>query len=285
MKGCEITVEGLSAHRAVDKLRLNGITVYAARRTQKNEVVVSLSGKERKKAFAILRGSCYNVKKVRYLGLERVKYACIRAMGILIGAAVCLPAIAFLQGRVLKIEVAGSGSYLHREVKDILSSEGIKPFSAAPKKTSALSARILSLPRVEFCSVKTRGGVLTVTVEVSDTLSPTPHAPLVAPVGGRVEQLFAVRGTPLVSVGDEVRKGDVLVGDYALLNERKEYVVVIARARIAYPVKQVYALTEEQARAQALLDFGELSTLTATQTEEGWLFEGTGRTEVCMNLT
>ena len=71
MRKCGIEIESLSAHRVVDKLARAGIEVLGAEKIQKNAVTVWVNGKDRKKVFAILRGSCYNIKKVTYRGIFR----------------------------------------------------------------------------------------------------------------------------------------------------------------------------------------------------------------------
>ena len=280
----EFYIEGLSVHRVVDRLAREGITLYCVRRVQKNGISLQVERKDSKKAFAILRSSCYNVKKVRPRGLSRVAVYLIRRAGFVAGAALFLIAILLAETRVLSVRVTGSGAYLKPQVERILSENGVGRFSAFPEETGAVSAAVLALPRVSFCSLKMSGGILTVNVEVSDDDTPISSAPLLAPVSGTVRELVVVRGTPLVSVGDGVEEGTPLVGDYALFGEETRSVIVIAKAVIAYPIAREYALSEEAARAQALLDFGEIGDLHTTKTENGWLLEGVAYATAAVNL-
>lgn len=284
MRKCELTIEGLCAYRAIDKLAAAGTPVLAAEKVRKNAVTVWVNGKDRKKVFAILQGSCYNIKKVRFRGFERVKAECIKSAGLLVGAVFFLCAVAFAQGRVLRVEIAGSGAYYAEEVKEILSLGGVKRFSSVPKDTAMLSAQILSLPRVSFCSLKLSGGVLTVNVEVSDENALLEGKPLLAPCDGVVEELVVVRGTALAEVGSSVKKGDVIVANSASGEGGTRPVIVIARVKIGFPVAAEYALTEAQALAQAYLDYGEITEIHTTKTENGWLVEGAGHAETAINL-
>ena len=151
MRRAEFEVEGLGVERVVDKLRAAGISVLSAVKTQKNGVRIAVEGKHRKKVFAILRCSCYNVTKVRARGSERLVAAGVKTAGLFAGAAVALFAVLAFQSRVLRIEVVGSGAYYEAEVREILSRGGVEIFSPAPKDENALAAEILSLPRVSFC--------------------------------------------------------------------------------------------------------------------------------------
>lgn len=280
----EFYVEGLSVHRVVDRLAREGIKLYSVKRVQKNGISLQVERKDSKKAFAILRSSCYNVKKVRPRGLSRAKVFFVRHAGLIAGAAVFLVCILLAQTRVLSVRVTGSGAYLKPQVERILSENGVGRFSALPSKTAAVSAAVLALPRVSFCSLSMSGGILTVNVEVSDDDAKITFAPLLAPVSGTVQELVVVRGTPLVSVGDAVEEGAPVVGDYALFGEEMRPVIVIAKVVIAYPVAREYALSEEGARAQAFLDFGEMSDLHTTKTESGWLLEGVAYATAAVNL-
>ncbi len=278
------TVRSLSAHRAVEKLARAGVAVRACRPLQKNAVDLKIRAKDAKKSFAILRGSCYNIENIRYCGSARLLREAVRAAGLLLGALFFLFAVRFAEGRVLAVEFTGSGAYYQREIEAMLREEGVGPFSPMPADTARLTARVLSLPRVEFCAFKKRGGVLTVEVQCTDGVEPIAGMPLTSNVSGVVETLVVIRGTPLVEEGAAVEKGDLLVGDYLLVGEEKLPALVIAKAVIRRDISVEYELGEAQAIAQALLDFGELAELHTGKTEKGWRVEGVARTTVSLNL-
>ena len=279
----EFELEGLSVYRSINRLLSEGISIQSAQKTAPNNVKIVVSANERKKTFAILQGSCYNIKKSRPLGLMRVLEKCTRAAGLLLGAVLAVLAVLALQGRVLKIEVTGSGAYLEPEIRAILEDSGVGYLSPIPKD-SAVIPKILSLPCVHFCSVKGEGGILTVDVEVGDEAQPLKETPLLSPAAGIVEELVVLRGTPLVSVGDSVDMGQEIVGNYFFHGEEKRNCLVVARVKICFPVSREYPLEEEQARAQAFLDYGEITELHTTKTAQGWLVEGTCHAEGSMNF-
>ena len=280
----EIFITGIGAYRAIDKLARENIAVLSAKAVQKKGVRLQVYRKDYQKAFAILQSSCYNVENTRPRGLARAIAACVKYAGLLAGAAIFLLSVGLVQTRVLRVEVKGSGAYLAREVREILSGSGVKFFSTAPKELAPLRAEILSLPRVSFCSIGKSGGVLTVTVEVSDENATLSSKPLLAPAGGVVEELIVVRGTALVAVGDEVKEGDPVVKNTALLGETEREVIVIARVTVSYPFAREYSLSEEGARAQAQLDFGEDAEIHTTKSGENWLVTGVAYARAAVNL-
>lgn len=281
MKKCGFWIEGLGTERVLDKLSAAGVEVLSAEKPQKNGIIVWVDGKHRKKVFAILNSSCYNIKKVRFGGAERLMRTGLKLAGFAVGMALFFGIVVFMQSRVLKIEVVGSGSYYGAEVEEILLRHGTKPFSAAPKDKAKVCAEIMALPRVSYCSCQLSAGVFTVEVQVSDENIPLARQPLLSPADGTVETVTVVRGTPLVAAGDTVRKGQTVVD---AVTAEGDPVIVIAQITVSFPVSQVYKLTEKEALAQAYLDYGEIGNLTATPCEGGTLIEGTARISAVLNL-
>ncbi len=279
----EYYIEGLSVFRAADKLAAAGIPVLSARRDGKKGLYLQVDAKHGKKVFAILRGSCYNVKKTAPRGLSLLASFWKKRAGLFFGALLFLAAAAFLQTRVLAVRVTGSGAYLGAQVEEILAREGVRRFSAPPSEYAPLRAAVLALPRVSFCSFRKEGGVLTVDVEVAEEPVPLKRE-LLAPATGTVEELVVVRGTPLVSVGDEVRAGETVVAGYLLIGGEKREAAVIAQVRVKYPFAAEYEADEAGALAQAALDFGEIEGVHTTKTERGYLVAGTAHAAAAVNL-
>lgn len=276
MRGVVFTVEGLSAFRAAEKLRNASIPLLFVKAKGKTGAEIGVDARMREKAFAILRGSCYTISGERATGLERLRRLAVRSIGLLCGMAVALCAVLFLQSRVLAVEVGGSGAYLEAEVRDALEACGVRTFSR-PCGFSAAEAKILSLPRVQFCSVSFDGGILTVRVEVGEEPPSLTEGPLLCPVSGVVEELIVLRGTPAVAIGQQVKRGDLAV-------ENAPYPSVCARIRVGYNVVREYPSDEAHAIAQAFLDFGELSSLKTSPCKGGTRVEGKAYAEASLNF-
>ncbi len=267
-----ILVEGLNSFYAVDKLAKGGVTVLSAQKTQKNGVFIDLSPAEEKKAFAILRASCYNVKKVRYMGGSRLARVLLSRIGLLVGGALFLFSVLFAQTRVLSIQVVGSGACYEAEIMQILEEAGVYTLSAYPQNTAPISAKILSLPRVSYCELLREGGRLTVEVQVSDESAQLLNTPLYASISGIVEELTVLRGTPLVLVGDAVSAGDILVDSSG---EDGKRTVVMASALLSFCEEgKLTASTLEQAQAQAELLYAGAQEITVEKWEGGWRVSG-----------
>ena len=282
----EFFVEALSVYRVVDKLARAGIEVRSFRILAKNSAVFTVNGKDTKKAFAILRGSCYNIKKVRPKGVAKAFSVCKRFIGLAAGILLFFISVLVFESRILDIRIVGSGAYYQDEVMRILEGNGVKKFSALPGDCAPITAQIIALPFVSFCTVGKKGGIVTVTVEVTTDNTLHTSEPLFAPATGIIQELVVVRGTPLMQVGDSVEAGDEVVRNEVLFGEEgtARKVIVIARVTVEYSFQKEYAGSEESALLSAELEFGRLSEVHTTKTGEGYLVEGVALKTSSINL-
>ena len=95
MRRAELEIRALNAFQAVEKLSRAGIEVFSARLNEKNSITLQVNRKDLQKVFAILRGSCYNIKKVRPRGVSRAIAVAVKRAGFLAGA------LAFVLGTLL----------------------------------------------------------------------------------------------------------------------------------------------------------------------------------------
>ena len=205
-----------TAESALFKLRRANIPVYDCRKEGVN-FSFGVKDKDLKKVFAIFSKPCYNIRTEKPSLKKRFFAAALLRIGLIVGAIVFTALAAIADGLVLDIRVSGSGSYLESEIISIVRSEGaekFKPFSALRK--SAATGRILSLPCVVFCNIEKRGAVLTVNVETQNEENASlKKTGLVADRAGKIARISVVCGTALVSEGDIVKAGDILIAPYS----------------------------------------------------------------------
>lgn len=276
-----LILEGVSCVYAVNKLKREGISLYSVKKYGKTGILILIARKDVKKVFAILQSSCYNVKKVFPTGITRALRFCKRRVGLFVGAFLFFSAISFAQTYVLRIDVVGSGAYYVEEVRAVLRRHGISSFGKFPPSTALAKSEILSLKDVTFCEISHAGGIVTVEVQADENADLLKSEPLVAPTGGRVERLVVMRGVPLVTEGQTVEAGQILV-DCQI--EGRE-TVVIAQAEIYTEIAKEYqAETEEGALSMAQLEYGEQADLRAERSPSGWTVVGTVVTVARMNM-
>lgn len=208
-----LRVQGIFPEGAVFKLQRQGIFVYYLKKTEKNEIEFCIDRKNRKKTFTILNDSCYNIIRIENFGLAKVASFFRRRAGLVVGGALLFAVCLLSSVPVLKIEVEGSGAYYEKEVKAVLLENGVqlgRDFD--PSLSPLLTARILSLKDVAFCSVKKRGNVLYVRVETGEGAPSSPSGTeLLSPSDGSIYSLTVLKGEAQRASGEQVSAGEVLV--------------------------------------------------------------------------
>lgn len=281
------SVEGLMPERALLRLKRAGIDLFNVKKTQKNQILLSVKKKDVQKVFAIYPKVCYNINAyspyaVRFLGETGVGKTLAwlkKRIGFVLGALLFCAFSLFADSLVLGIDFVGSSVYA-REVRIALEEYGVTPFASYKRGNEDLvCAKLLSLRGVEFCSVQKKG--LRVLVEIRLTDLPEKgllKGDMQAKRTGELLSLTALRGTPLKKAGERVTAGEPIVGSWFEINDGgRMSVEVIARASIACVFEEeIQAESEENAFATAYLklDLSAADKITGKsveKTEQGYL--------------
>ncbi len=279
-------IQGNMPERALLRLKRAQIPVYNVKKTQKNEIVLLVNAKDCQKVFAIFPSMCYNIgeytsyiaQKTGAVGLAKYVEKLKNRIGLLLGALVFCVGTLYADGLVLGVKTVGDTTYA-REARMALENHGVKlfmPYDA--KKADGVTAELLRIPNVEFCSLQKHGVFLYVEIQLSPFLGEMRvHGDMKASRSGTLLSLTALSGTLLKKAGDSVQAGDTLVGAYVQTEsgERKN-VDVVARAYIACTYEQAFDVeTQEQAFAQAYLQIALtendcLQSVVATPLQTGY---------------
>lgn len=282
---CLVELETLTPPRALTRLARGGVCVYDAEKIGAGKLRFRVKSKDLRKIFAIFPRSCYTIRIIRY---ERLKRA---AEFIRKRAALCVAALAFalLCGFsdffVLRVRFEGSGSHYADDAMPLLAQAGLRAFSPySEEKAKSAERALYSLPSVSFCAVEKDGPVVTVTLEVNAEVPVKEmQAQLLSPAAGKVEQITVIRGSALVSEGDEVEKGQPLVtghtetGEGENVHSRETYPVawctLLCGGVFEYESAEISPDAEERARTGALLSAaGEVTDIVISATEQGGVY-------------
>ena len=239
-------VEGKNIRYLPSYLRYRKVNVLDFSVKSDSECLVSVDFKDRYIFFAICKNMCYNKKVVNFKGILSPFAKFFAKIGVYLGLILFTLCSALLNGVVLDIKVEGSAKCFERETLSLLSREGIKKYSlfSSVDYKALENAILVSNDSVSFVSVYKRGNFLIINAE----LSSSPNKPLAkydgdltSSVDGVVEEISVLRGTALVAVGQEVKKGDVLVGAYLTDKDGEVYEsFTVARVKILETVDFEY---------------------------------------------
>ncbi len=223
-----------------------------------SECLITIDFEDRYIFFAICKNMCYNKKVVKFKGMLSPFARFFSRIGVCVGVILFTLSSALLSGLVLDVKVEGSASCFERETLALVESYGVKKYSRfSIVNFKGLENEILSRnDKISFVSVYKRGNSLIINAELSSSEN-KPLAKhdgdLVSSVDGIVEEISVLRGTALVSVGQEVKVGDVLVGAYLTDKDGEIYEsFTVARVKILETLVFEYDNTDLSDRAVEL---------------------------------
>ncbi len=280
-----LQIEGIMPERALLRLKRAGIPLYNLQKPHENRILFRVKRKDIQKVFAIYPNMCYNkdsyhpyiLTKKGGVGAAKWLDFCKNRVGFCLGILLFAGVTLFSDGLVFGVEIVGDTVY-RREVEKTLKEGGVTPFTPYPKgKEDILTATLLALPDVEFCSVQKIGHW----VRVEIRRAPFRGKPLVkesmtAARTGVIEQMSVLKGTPLKGVGESVEVGELLVGNWWDKEDGERVTVEpMARVKIACTYEGLFVGSNaEEGFARAYLELGleegcEITQRSVTERDEG----------------
>lgn len=206
--------EGLNIQREVNNLLKQGCLLCDLTKEDARRACVTVRVREVKKVVAYLKEKCYNVTNIKYLGLSRPFALAFSRPALLICIVVLLAALIFLSDRCLVIRVK-SGEY-RQEVLQGLTHCGVgMGTNLKTLDIDALENKLCILLDCSYAIISREGSTLLVEViprvEAQKPVDFDKGFDIVALGDGVVTRIVTLSGTPLVKVGDKVKKGQVLI--------------------------------------------------------------------------
>lgn len=216
-------IDGLNAEKNLNFLCQNGIYLFSVKKINKKQYYVTVSFGDRKKLIDLLKNRCYNIKLLKsggFLGfLDKIRKNIV-IFAVLV-AAFCglLASSRFCWG----IEVFGDVEKSY--ILSVLEEKGIKkgcPLSRIQidEIENYLASRI---EESMYCLLEVDGSRVFITVirrdippDVVDLNQPVN---LVSQYNGVITRLLTISGTPAVSVGDRISKGQVVINGVRTYND------------------------------------------------------------------
>lgn len=227
------SVEGLNLDRFINTAKKRGIALYEIKKYSNKRILVTVNFTDSRKFFAIAKELCYNIKKVRDKGKAYPLLALYRSLGVFIGMLLITGTSVFLNNYIFSFAFTGSGSVYKREVYRYLNSRGVKEYARfSDINLDELENGILAeISHLSFASCKKVGNRLVIDLALStekvETLKGDVYA-LYSDVDGVVEDIKVYRGTATVSVGSNVKTGDLLVDGVAVIKEQTVKINILA---------------------------------------------------------
>ncbi len=232
---------------------------------------VDIYDEDAKKLFAISEELCYNIKRVKNVGILSPLHFFRKHVGTLIGALFFIVFSVLSNNYVFNIVFKGPDGAEDQNVKALLVENGIKPFcrfsSFDLKKLS--SKLLMKSDNLVYVGASRKGNTLILEIiKNSDIIvkKDSNVKRIVSDVNGVVRDIKVYRGTAIKTAGDTVKVGDVLVDGYDTVRDNKIEVNVVASVAIFYEKRFDVLLPEDsledvaEAIVCASFDEGEIAS-------------------------
>ncbi|MBQ9730013.1 MAG: sporulation protein YqfD [Clostridia bacterium] len=241
-----VIARGYPPERLVNKLRRKGVPLYRIRKKDKDRVSFSIEASKEQE----LKLACAEIG-FAYTALERfdLRREGLKRIPLLLGAALFLFLTCLSNRFVFRIEVLGAKG-LENKILSVLNENGLKENRAyAFGEEEKISAKVLEIEGVSYCSIRKLGTAVKVEVQLSPFQSPSfQSGDMICKTGGEIRSITVLSGTPLKGVGERVERGETLVAGYLTVEGEEEKRIptgVIARVVIARAYEKVLQAESE----------------------------------------
>ena len=211
-----IEITGLGAERFINICRHHGIYFYGIK-AENNSFIAQIKASDLLKTKHIIKTTGVRIKILSKTGLPfyyfKHRKRCFFAFGVFIFISVIL----FLSRFIWKININGNIYYSDETILEFLydNNIGIGTNAGLIKEDELEELIRENFDSIIWVSVSLNGTKLTVDLKENDTNPIMDKADeindIIASKDGIIQSVTVRRGTPIVSPGDEVKKGDVLV--------------------------------------------------------------------------
>ena len=211
-----MTIDGLNLAKIIYDLHGQGIELQEIVFLSQKTLSFCCYVKDIEKVVAYLEKKCYTIRIIEDIGITKVlTFFKRKAIGLAI-VAIFLILVKVLGCTCQQIVVVAPSeieSIVAQAVESAGASVGVRKSKIS--LDSVENAVCVALPLVKYAFASFDGSRLTVVVEMravaDEPVDDTQPRDIIASCDGVVERILTLNGTPLVSVGDEIKKGQVLI--------------------------------------------------------------------------
>ncbi|MBE7034881.1 MAG: sporulation protein YqfD [Ruminococcaceae bacterium] len=269
-----ITVSGRYPERFLNVCSRRHILVFNVFPCSAGVIKCCVSMAGFKMLIPIARKTSVRIKLIKKCGLPVLLARLKKRKLLCFGCLLCVLCLIIMNQFVWKIEIVGYKALTNRTIMENLEECGLKigAFRPSIDEKKIQNQMLIKVPELSWLWVDKNGSK--VTVEVKErTLPPVMHNDgayynLVATKDGVIDSMVITSGMPMVSLGDTVRKGDVLVSGLLVSEKgvppREVHAEGTVTARVWYEKTKAFSLwspirkeTGEQKRHVTLFLFGK----------------------------
>ncbi len=209
--------------RFINLCSINSIPLWGLKATKDGiAACTTLKGYKSIRSCAVKSGM--KLKVMHRYGLPFFISRYRRRSGVAVGLAVFFAIIAILSSMVWTIEVNGNSRLTDEEVLSVLEEAGLKT-GMLKTKLSAPEIRFYALgriPQISYIAINLKGSCVQaeITERIESRVTPADDTPcdVISTMDGQIALLEVYEGTKMYTVGEAVRKGNVLAAGFVELS-------------------------------------------------------------------
>lgn len=217
-------VEGLNRNLLLKRLHKAKIAVLDLVILDEKHAKITIDSKDCDKYFAICRKTWYN-KLIKTSGIFAPIYKTIKKPFAAIGVIIFFVTVFFADNIYLGTEYFGDAKLYAVQTEKYLSAQGVRIFYPFNEAMLSVAEKNLEKDfRLKFLKIEKRGNKAVVYIKSNvDSIRPPQYSTtdICAPEDLVVLKMVVYSGTPLVNVGESVKKGEPLIGAYNIVNEQR----------------------------------------------------------------
>ena len=255
-------VEGIDPHKWLERCRGMGVRLSQIRYLDQNALSFACDAGDWEKAKKAA-GNLYKIKKLGRKGPGHLlKRTFVKRKGMILGLGLFLGILWYQSGFVSQVEIHGAEGLFNQEIRWTLAQCGIQEGrpKAEMKLEEAESMLYQLVNQIAWAEIRTKGNHVIVEIARSKgsrkeegqegLLADRGVCHVVAAKDGFIEEIVPESGTAMVSKGDYVTKGTVLIsGRRSVKNDEKvwyERAQGSVKARVLYSLSQPLETVEEE---------------------------------------
>ncbi|MBO7186810.1 MAG: sporulation protein YqfD [Clostridia bacterium] len=243
-------IKGYNRERLIETLKREGIALKSVKFYPDNRLKFTVGAFAYEKVFAIINKMCYNIISVRKKGFLRLINFITKNFGLIIGVLIFTVSSFYLSDFVLGMDFKGDAFTYSARISEYLNELGVKKYA----RFSSLDLQrlediaLMENDYLSIISLKKRGQRIIVTAYLAKDNSKEDTeklSSLLSKVDGVVKSVKAYRGTPLVSVGQTVTNGQVLIDGFVTVNDNTVSVLVYGEVVVETTKTYLYFTEKE----------------------------------------
>lgn len=216
-----IEIDGLNLNRLLDDLYAKGYCLESVARPSYRTLRLTVSDKTLRQLIVYLNSLCYNVNIIKRHSLRHsLKNLVTVRAGLLAGFVLAAALLISYNLFVWDIIIKGNSQIPTEQISQLLNDKGITKGALKSKINRKELSRILTseLEQASMVTVELRGVSILITIKERiirpDIEEDEGGDEIISRYDGKVTRISVLSGTPLVKVGDIIKKGDVLIAAY-----------------------------------------------------------------------